>query len=340
MTNKKFVNALEKIPQSVPPIWFMRQAGRYHSHYQNLKTKNTFVQLCKSPSLAAETALGPIESFDFDVAILFSDILFPLESLGMGLTYSPGPKFDQLLTEENSNEIFNNTFDINSLAFQGEALERTKAKLPQEKSLIGFIGGPWTLTAYAMGLNKSSKSLKVSNFQWRILKEIIIPALSENIEMQINAGAEVVMIFDSSAHLLESDDFQIYINLIFDELIAKFEKKIGYYAKDKVDYDQIVSVAKTKNFGLAGLGVDSNEPLSKYFRGNNNFFIQGNFNENFMLLPNSQMKLKLEEYISSLLEFNEKERAGWICGLGHGILKETPEENVKTFVKEIREAFA
>ena len=98
MTNKKFVNALEKIPQSVPPIWFMRQAGRYHSHYQNLKTKNTFVELCKSPSLAAETALGPIESFDFDVAILFSDILFPLESLGMGLTYSPGPKFDQLLT--------------------------------------------------------------------------------------------------------------------------------------------------------------------------------------------------------------------------------------------------
>ena len=88
MTNKKFVNALEKIPQSVPPIWFMRQAGRYHSHYQNLKTKNSFVELCKSPSLAAETALGPIESFDFDVAILFSDILFPLESLGMGLTYS------------------------------------------------------------------------------------------------------------------------------------------------------------------------------------------------------------------------------------------------------------
>ena len=340
MTNKKFVNALEKIPQSVPPIWFMRQAGRYHSHYQNLKTKNSFVELCKSPSLAAETALGPIESFDFDVAILFSDILFPLESLGMGLTYSPGPKFDQLLTEENSHEIFNNTFDVNSLAFQGEALERTRAKLPQEKSLIGFIGGPWTLIAYAMGLNKSSKSLKVSNFQWKILKEIIIPALSENVEMQINAGAEVVMIFDSSAHLLKSDDFKIYINLIFDQLILKFEKKIGYYAKDKVDYDQIVSVAEVKDFGLAGLGIDSNEPLSKYFRGKKNFFIQGNFNENFMLLPNSQMKLKLEEYISSLLEFNEKERAGWICGLGHGILKETPEENVKTFIKKIREAFA
>ena len=158
--------------------------------------------------------------------------------------------------------------------------------------------------------------------------------------MQINAGAEVVMIFDSSAHLLKNDDFKIYINLIFDQLIEKFEKKIGYYAKDKVDYDHIVSVAKIKNFGLAGLGVDSNEPLSKYFRGKKNFFIQGNFNENFMLLPNSQMKLKLEEYISSLLKFNEKERAGWICGLGHGILKETPEENVKTFVKEIREAFA
>ena len=96
MPNQKFLNALANVPQSTPPIWFMRQAGRYHSHYQNLKTKNSFEELCKSPTLAAETAMGPINSFDFDVAILFSDILFPLESLGMDLTCllytSPSPR--------------------------------------------------------------------------------------------------------------------------------------------------------------------------------------------------------------------------------------------------------
>ena len=148
MPNQKFLNALANVPQSTPPIWFMRQAGRYHSHYQNLKTKNSFVELCKSPTLAAETAMGPINSFDFDVAILFSDILFPLESLGMDLTYSPGPKFGKLLTEVNFKEVFKNNFDINSLSFQGEAIERTLEVLPKDKSFIGFVGGPFTCLLY------------------------------------------------------------------------------------------------------------------------------------------------------------------------------------------------
>ena len=124
--------------------------------------------------LAAETALGPIESFDFDVAILFSDILFPLESLGMELTYSPGPSFESYLTEENFKEVFKNKFDINSLSFQGEALQRTREILPEDKSLIGFVGGPCTLLAYAMGLNKIKGNLDVSDFQWGLLDQSLI----------------------------------------------------------------------------------------------------------------------------------------------------------------------
>ena len=89
MANTLFHNALIKQKQNVPPIWFMRQAGRYHSHYQNLKEKYTFEQLCKSPELAAEVAFGPINEFDFDVAILFSDILFILEALGLELKFDP-----------------------------------------------------------------------------------------------------------------------------------------------------------------------------------------------------------------------------------------------------------
>ncbi len=85
--NQKFQNALKGIAQDVPPVWFMRQAGRYHKHYQNMKKTYTFMELCKQPKLAAEVALGPVSEFDFDVSILFSDLLFPLEALGMGLTY-------------------------------------------------------------------------------------------------------------------------------------------------------------------------------------------------------------------------------------------------------------
>jgi len=92
----------------------MRQAGRYHSHYQSLKKNFSFEELCKSPHLAAETAMGPIEEFDFDVAILFSDILFPLESLGMNLNYNPGPQFAELLSEQNAQNNFSQNNPIQS----------------------------------------------------------------------------------------------------------------------------------------------------------------------------------------------------------------------------------
>ena len=110
--NEKFRNAVNNIPQKVPPIWFMRQAGRYHSHYQNLRKKYSFVQLCKTPELAAEVAMGPINDFDYDVAILSSDILFPLESLGLELDYAPGPVFNRFLNE---NDLLRDIFSLNDL---------------------------------------------------------------------------------------------------------------------------------------------------------------------------------------------------------------------------------
>ena len=131
MPNIRFHNALKRIPQEIPPIWFMRQAGRYHDHYQRLKKSHTFVELCKDPILSSKTALGPIEEFDFDVAILFSDILFPLESLGMNLTYDPGPIFKENLRKDNATKIFSVSNPIASLEFQGEAIQRTLRSLDE-----------------------------------------------------------------------------------------------------------------------------------------------------------------------------------------------------------------
>src|SRR5215213_2056337 len=100
MANERFQNARERRPQDIPPVWFMRQAGRYHKHYQALRKQHGFMELCKDPALAAEVALGPIQDFDFDVSILFSDLLFPLEAMGMGLSYDPAPKLEWQLTPE------------------------------------------------------------------------------------------------------------------------------------------------------------------------------------------------------------------------------------------------
>ena len=133
----------------------MRQAGRYHSHYRKLKEKYTFEELCKTPDLAAEVAFGPIQEFDYDIAILFSDILFILEGLGLDLNFDPGPKFNSYINSENINDYSNIDRGIEHMQFQSEAIKITKDKLPNNKSLIGFVGGPWTLSKYAFGYNNS-----------------------------------------------------------------------------------------------------------------------------------------------------------------------------------------
>ena len=339
MPNTKFINSLNRTPQKGPPVWFMRQAGRYHDHYQALKKDHTFEELCKNPLLAAETAMGPINEFDFDVAILFSDILFPLEALGMDLSYNPGPQFGLHLNEENANSLLVNQNPISFMNFQGEAIERTIERLPKEKSLIGFVGGPWTLISYACNINKDSRQINLNNFQIGLLDNVILPLLKENIKLQLNAGAEVVMIFDSAAHQLDEEDFSIYLDKTFNSLAKEFPNKVGYYAKDGINYETIIAKQDDHEIDLAGMGLDSNIDIRDYFKKTTNGFVQGNFSEHFLTLPHEEFLPKLDIFINQMSDLTPEDRAGWVCGLGHGVLKTTPQENVKEFVRRIREAF-
>ena len=339
MPNTKFLNSLNRTPQKGPPVWFMRQAGRYHDHYQALKKDHTFEELCKNPLLAAETAMGPINEFDFDVAILFSDILFPLEALGMDLSYNPGPQFGLHLNEENANSLLVNQNPISFMNFQGEAIERTIERLPKEKSLIGFVGGPWTLISYACNINKDSRQINLNNFQIGLLDNVILPLLKENIKLQLNAGAEVVMIFDSAAHQLDEEYLNIYLEKTFNSLAKEFPNKVGYYAKDGINYETIIAKQDDHEIDLAGMGLDSNIDIRDYFKKTTNGFVQGNFSEHFLTLPLEEFLPKLDIFINQMSDLTPEDRAGWVCGLGHGVLKTTPQENVKEFVRRIREAF-
>ena len=339
MPNTKFLNSLNRTPQKGPPVWFMRQAGRYHDHYQALKKDHTFEELCKNPLLAAETAMGPINEFDFDVAILFSDILFPLEALGMDLSYNPGPQFGLHLNEENANSLLVNQNPISFMNFQGEAIERTIERLPKEKSLIGFVGGPWTLISYACNINKDSRQINLNNFQIGLLDNVILPLLKENIKLQLNAGAEVVMIFDSAAHQLDEEDLNIYLEKTFNSLAKEFPNKVGYYAKDGINYETIIAKQDDHEIDLAGMGLDSNIDIRDYFKKTTNGFVQGNFSEHFLTLPHEEFLPKLDIFLNQMSDLAPEDRAGWVCGLGHGVLKTTPQENVKEFVRRIREAF-
>src|SRR2546421_7157067 len=208
--NVRLQNALAGVPQRTPPIWLMRQAGRYHKHYQALRAKHSFVDLCKQPELAAEVALGPVMDFGFDAAILFSDLLFPLEALGMGLEYTDhGPRLGWQLDENSISRLRSIEDAWPHLLFQGAAMRATRERIPSDRSVIGFVGGPWTLFVYAVeGTHKGS----LLNSK-RLLPlfppfcESIMPLLERSIESKLDNGAEVVMIFDTAAGELAAARF-------------------------------------------------------------------------------------------------------------------------------------
>ncbi len=339
--NTKFQNALKGVDQACPPVWFMRQAGRYHKHYQALRSKNDFITLCKDPELASEVALGPIMDFDFDVSILFSDLLFPLEAFGMGLTYDPGPKLSTSLTEEGLAKFKDVDEAIEALKFQQEAARLTRQKLPKDKSLIGFVGGPWTLFTYAVeGAHKGGlEASKVRLDLYRKFCERMIPLLKLNIELQLKGGVEAVMIFDTSAGELDPELFTEVVTPALQQLTRAFPGKVGYYARGIQAPHLRAPVFMADE--LAGVGYDHRWDLRQVLRTPRltRGFVQGNFDQSLLFLPSDQFEERATRYLSNLKALTETERKGWVSGLGHGVLPGTPEANVRRFVKLVREIF-
>ena len=338
--NEKFHNALKNIPQDVPPIWFMRQAGRYHSHYQNLRKKHTFEELCKNPNLAAEVACGPIRDFDYDVAILFSDILFPLELLDLDLKYNPGPTFTAFLSTNHAEKIISDDLIREKLSFQPEALKLTRAALEDNKSLVGFVGGPWTVLSYGLGL-KNNKSIDMPNeatFIEKLLYDTIIPILKINIQMQLDAGAEIVYVFDTNSIQLSSNYFlDTYLEHLRIELFHNFKNKLAYFSKNEAFYNQPHSEISKLN--LSGIVIPDDKPIKDRLIVTRDYFIQGNFSPKSMLKSKEEYKKDLKIFLSNTKPVTANDRSGWICSLSHGVLPKTPEENVRDFITSVRKEF-
>src|SRR3989440_5463471 len=333
--NLLFKNALARRPQSTPPIWLMRQAGRYHSHYQALRAKHSFMDLCKQPELAAEVAIGPVLDFDFDAAILFSDLLFPLEALGMGLEYTDqGPQLEWKLDAQSVSALRSVDDAWPHLLFQGEAMRATRERLPLDRSLIGFVGGPWTLFVYAVegthkgSLNESKRLLPL----FPRFCETIVPLLARNIELQLSNGAEIVMIFDTAAGELSPDLFLSEVVPELQRLTATNGSRIGYYSKGT----QEAHLAHSLFTGgaLAGIGIDHRWNLREACKTFSGGFVQGNFDQSLLLSERSELERRLRAFLEPLIRASPP---GWICGLGHGVLPKTPEDNVRLFVETVRE---
>ncbi|OFZ18704.1 MAG: hypothetical protein A2X94_14205 [Bdellovibrionales bacterium GWB1_55_8] len=341
-----FQATLRKQNDARPPVWFMRQAGRYHSHYQELKKNHSFMELCKVPELACETTMGPIRDFDFDAAILFSDLLFPLEAMGMGLTYDPGPKMGwHLQTRADLDRLGGGASLASKLQFQADSMRLIKATLPASKGLLGFVGGPLTLFCYAVeGCHSgelSSSRAGLTDGRFEGFNERLLDLLAENMALQARGGADTIAIMDTCAGEFEPELYGRTAVPALAALLKRFQKlcpetPVTYYSKGtRPEHWRFL-----EPLPIACLGIDWHQDLAKTLtRYSDRWAIQGNVDPEWLFLESGELEKRLRDVFSRVLALPASARRGWICGLGHGVLQKTPERNVRLFLKLQREIF-
>ena len=342
------LRALARRNDSRPPVWFMRQAGRYHRHYQALRARHEFIELCKRPALAAEVTLGPIEEFGFDAAILFSDLLFPLEAMGMGLRYAPGPQLDwHLRAACDLARLRGGAESARSLEFQAEALRLLRARLPKSCALIGFVGGPYTLYAYAaagshegFATDGLAGQAGLDNGLYRGFTERLRELLAANMVLQAEAGADCVAIFDTAAGTLTPERFDAAA-VPLAEVVAAFRTRcphtpVIYYSRDTGP----AHWQRLRRVDIQCLGIDWRHDLPSVLQQyGRHWAIQGNIDPQWLLLPAAELETRVRAWLERLRAQPAPLRAGWVCGLGHGVLQHTPESNVKLVLELQREIF-
>lgn len=342
----RFQKTLRRENSECPPVWFMRQAGRYHSHYQKMKERYSFIELCRIPEVACEVTMGPIRDFDFDAAILFSDLLFPLEAMGTGLRYEPGPKLDWHLSSPADLKKLKGGRPLAShMNFQADAMKLIRKALPAEKGLLGFVGGPLTLFCYAVegthsgDLASSRSGLKDGRYSGFV--ELLLGMLAENMALQARAGADTVAVLDTCAGEFSPEIFRDQAVPVLKELFAEFKKlcpdtPITYYSKGSTPEHW----KHLRGLPIACLGIDWKHDLAQVLdQWSDDFGIQGNIDPDWLFLEPVELERRLREVFEKVKRLPASKRQGWVSGLGHGVLQKTPESNVKLFVKIQREIF-
>lgn len=212
-----FLRTLRGEAVETTPIWIMRQAGRYLPEYRRVREQHDFLTVCKTPDLAIEVTLQPIRRFDFDASILFSDILIPVEAMGVELAFTPGPNIAYPLSTEADIRRLTRPDPVKDLGFVLATIQGLRAQLPRHVALIGFAGAPFTLAAYLVEGGKSTNfhKLKSLMFQETVAFHALMEKLSlvvgDYLKAQIEAGAQVVQLFDTWSGLLSPSDYREYV---------------------------------------------------------------------------------------------------------------------------------
>ncbi len=342
MNNSTFLQALRREQNDIPPIWFMRQAGRYLPEYQKIrKNYKNFLDMCKEPRTCAELALQPIERFNLDASILFSDILTIPDAFNLGLAFheGEGPKFSNpISTPQDISRL--EDFDIGKLSYVYKAVEETKKILPATLPLIGFCGSPWTLAAYSIeggGSKDFAKTKKFISDHPEAVKdylEIITDACFQYLKQQVLSGVNALQIFDSWADLLNPNDLETYSLEYTRKLTGKLKEdlvtsKTPIILFEKAPQKKISDILFEDLSCISLHWSESIERVSENLKGQ--FAIQGNLNPSFLLESDEIIQAETKKICSAMKNF-----PGFIFNLGHGITPDIKPEKVQVMIDAVR----
>ena len=339
-SSKPLVQALRGEPKFPPPIWLMRQAGRYLPEYMKVRnTAGDFLSLCYTPDLAAEVTLQPVRRFGLDAAIIFSDILVIPDALGQGVRFEEGegPVLDPVRTPSRVRQLSHRGLK-ERLSPVYEALTRVTEALPTHSALIGFSGAPWTVATYMVegGSSRDFSIVKGWAFSdspgFQQLIDILIDATAEHLISQVQAGAEVLQIFDTWAGVLPEREFNRWCVEPVRKIVSRVRGSypevpiIGFPRGAGVGYK--LYALET---GVSAVSIDSSVPLEWAAQELQNICaVQGNLDPIKLLVGGDSMINSSREIVSALRE------KPFVFNLGHGIQRTTPPEHVSLLVDTVR----
>ncbi len=337
MTKKQLflANARGEVTERTP-IWIMRQAGRYLPEYRQVRERMSFSELAKTPEAAAEVTAQPVEILGLDAAIFFSDILFVLEPLGIDLRFDPGPILQPFLTDSDQVAGYKRYDPADHLGFVAKGLEQCRRRLGDDIALLGFCGAPFTVFCYLCGIKGAKDLYKPIRFLHRhpeaaedvltLLTDISIDYL----QMQLDAGADAVQIFDTWAGELSPEEFDTWAFPALDRIIRTLKSRnqiVSLYIKGSHHL-----LERLTDLSADIISLDWRTSLPHAGRILPGKCLQGNLSPYTLLGRPEEIQRQARTMLESMAS-----QPGYIFNLGHGILPQTPVENVRALIETVHQ---
>src|SRR5579871_4800811 len=338
LDGSRFVRACLRKPVDRTPVWFLRQAGRYMQEYRDVRKHHTLVEICKKPEIAAEVTITAAEKLGVDAAIIFADLLLPLEPMGLPYEFQAGEGpvvHHPVRTAEDVCAL--RTDRAGDLAYVARAIEKVAAHFGDRLGIIGFCGAPYTLASYMIEGGGSrnyvhtKKMMYGDPLAWNSLLDKLVVVLTEYCRLQVQAGADVIQIFDSWVGSLSLPDYRDYAFEASKRLVRAvqgFGVPVIYFGVETAGL--LSQMAAT---GADVIGLDWRQPLDAgWGEVGQAHAVQGNLDPITLFAPPEIIEHRVKEVLLSA-----NGRAGHIFNLGHGIVPGTPVENVQAVARMVRE---